>query len=229
MTARSWFPTSREKRYALIIKTTAFMADTTNRSNIGFAANTPNGTWYDTVYTPKKNRYGAAYQLWQNPATSTKPVLDDLKDAENEFFPLYRTFYATTKSSPLVTNAYLEEMGFPPRPSGSRSPHPVDKLFININAMPMGNRVVKVTFENRDTASSIIPYYLTGAVIYFVVSDTPVTDQNDLSSSRLASHSPFDLTFDPSLRNKMLYLAARWQNQKGELGPWSEIISVVIA
>jgi hypothetical protein len=228
MATRRWFPASRVVQNTLITKTTAFMADGNNRNNIGFASNTPSGIWYDTTYAPKLMRYNTVYQLWQNPVTSTKPVLDDLKDAESEFFSLYRVFYATVKASPLVTNAYLEDMGFPPRPSGGRSPHPVDKLFIDLNVMPMGNLIIKAAFENRDTGSSVIPEYLTGAVVYYLVSDTPVTDQNSLAFSKLATRSPLELTFEPAQRGKMVYLAARWQNRRGELGPWSEIVSCVI-
>jgi hypothetical protein len=228
MATKTWFPASRTARNIFVTKTTAFMADGNNRDNIGFAAGTPNGAWYDTTYAPKLARYNTTYQLWQNPVTSTKPVLDDLKDAEKDFFPIYRAFYATVKASPLVTNAYLEDMGFPPRPDGGHSPHPVDKLFVDLNVMPMGNLVVKATFENRDTGSSVIPYYLTGAVVYYLISDTPVTDQNMLAFSKLATHSPLELIFEPAQRSKIAYLAARWQNRKGELGPWSEIVSCVI-
>jgi hypothetical protein len=229
MVKQRWFPAGREARYALINKTAVFMSDGNNRTVIGFAAGTPSGTWYDTVYAPALARYEAAYQLWVNPATSTRLVLDDLKDAESEFFPIYRTFYATVKPSPLVSNAFLEDMGMPPRPSGGHSPHPVDKFFISVNAVPMGNRVVRVTFENRDTGSSVVPEFLTGAVVYYMVSDTPVSDQNMLAFSKLATRSPLKLTFDPSLRGQTVYFAARWQNRRGEVGPWSEIVSVVIS
>jgi hypothetical protein len=132
------------------------------------------------------------------------------------------------KADPLATNAYLEKMGFPPRPSGGRSRHPVDKFFVNLNAMPMGTYTIKVAFENRDTGSSNVPEYLTGVVLYYTVSDTPVTNPNDLAQSRLATRSPQEISFDPSQRSKTAYLAGRWQNERGELGPWSEIVSIVI-
>ncbi|MDR1455693.1 MAG: hypothetical protein LBJ01_08585, partial [Tannerella sp.] len=189
---------------------------------------TPNGIWYDTTYTPRLTVYQTDYGLWINPATSTKPVLDNLKDAEKALFPLYREFYATVKASPLVTNAYLEDMGFPPRPSGTHTPHPVDRLYVLLGVSPVGNLVVKVVFEDRDTGSSVIPYYLTGVVFFWHVGDVPVTNQRELDQSALASRSPHDLVFDPTERAKVLSIAGRWQNRRGELGPWSEIITVNI-
>jgi hypothetical protein len=210
------------------MKTTSFMNVPDNRVLIGFEPATPNGTWYDTVYTPPLNKYKATYQLWANPATSTRLALDNLKDAENDFFPLYRNFYAIAKANPLATNAYLETMGFPPRPTGGHSRHPVDRLFVHISIMPMGIYTIKVTFENSETGSSIVPDYLTGVVLYYIISDTPVTNPNDLVHSRLATRSPHEISFDPLLRGKTAYLAGRWQNQRGELGPWSSIVSIVI-
>jgi hypothetical protein len=204
------------------------MSNVTNRTRIGFDSTTPNGVWYDSVYSPKLDNYDAEYLLWSNPATSTPMVRDDLIDAETELFPLYRELYAMMKASPLVTNADLEGMGFPPRPAGGRSRHPVDKLFIDINVIPLGTYILSIAFENRDTGISSVPYYLTGAVLFYSVSETPITDPNELRYSVLATRSPYELVFDPLQRGKHVYIAARWQNQRGEKGPWSEIISVVV-
>jgi hypothetical protein len=227
-TNRNWFPNAREARYAIIVKTTAFMDVLTNRAIVGFDASTPNGVWYDSVYGPRLKAYTTAYDVWANPATSTRMALDDLKDAEKEFFPLYRNFYGMMRTSALVTDAFLEGMGFPPRPSGGHEPHPADLLFISLHVAPLGNAILSVGFENRDTESSAIPYYLDGAVIYYSVSDTPVVDPELLPHSRLASRSPFELVLAQTQRGQTVYLAARWQNNRGELGPWSDIYSTVV-
>jgi hypothetical protein len=223
-----WFPDARKNRYAIIVVTTDFMNITSNRAAIGFDPESADGIWYDSVYTPKLLDYMKNYSLWLNPSTSTALALDNLKDSENAFFPLYRQFHATVKASPVVTNAQLEGMGFPPRSSGGHSPHPVDKYFIDISVKPLANLVLSIAFENRDTGKSTIPYYLTGAVIYYAVSDTPITDQEDLTHSRLATRSPLEMIFSPQDRGRTVYIAARWQNRRGERGPWSEIVAVII-
>ncbi|MDR1221638.1 MAG: hypothetical protein LBL07_01990 [Tannerella sp.] len=228
MSESKWFPGTRADRHVLIAKTATFMSDPENRATIGFATTTPSGAWFDTAYAPKSTIYEAAYQKWADPATNSSTALDNLKDSEKEFFPIYRTFYGAVKGSPLVSNASLEEMGFPPRPSGGHSPHPVDKLFVDINASPMGNYTIRVTFVNRDTGKSNVPDYLTGVVIYYVVSSTPIENPADLAFSRLATRAPYELTLDPALQGKTLYLAGRWQNARGELGPWSSIIKIIV-
>jgi hypothetical protein len=227
-TNRKWFPGARIEQNKMITKTHGFMAVESNRTLIGFGTQTPMGVWYDTSYVPKESAYLTAYQTWDNPATNSRMALDNLKTAEGEFFPLYREFYALVKPSSLVSDATFEALGFPPRPTGGHSSHPVDKLFIDINVNPAGRLALLVSFKERDSGSSTIPYYLTGAVIYYEVSDKPVTNPNHLSKSRLASHSPFELMLDPEQRSLTLSVAARWQNRRGELGPWSEIVTVIV-
>jgi hypothetical protein len=229
MTARRrWLPDARAERVALVTKTTAFMAVEDNRTRTGFGRSDPQGIWYDSVYVPKLTVYDAAYRRWANPATATRMALDDFKDSERAFVPLYRRLYGMMKASALVSNSDLEEMGFQPRNSGKRSPHPVDRMFISLRVAPLGSHVLNVAFENRDTGSSVIPYYLVGAVIFGAVSDTPVASQERLVRMKLATRSPGMLVFNSSQRGRTLYLAARWQNRRGELGPWSEIMSAII-
>jgi hypothetical protein len=223
-----WFPGGREERFALVKQTNVFMSIEDNRITVGFGPNTPYGMWYDQSFTPIQSYYFSKYQIWLNPATSTRAALENLKLAEKNFFPLYREFYAFMKASPLVSNASLVAMGFPPRPDGGRSPHPVDKLFIVVHVRPLANFILEVSFSNRDTGSSMIPYFLTGAVCFYSVSDKPITNPNELTHSKLATRSHIDLVFDPLQRGKMVYIAARWQNRRGEVGPWSEIVAVVI-
>jgi hypothetical protein len=227
-TGENWFPSARKERQAMIRRTAEFMNKPGNRDRIGFESLSANGIWYDTVFTPRLTNYFTLWNIWADPATSTILTRDNLKDAEQTLFPLYRRFHATLKGSLLVSNADLEAMGFPPRGSGKRSPHPVDRLFINLSVIPIGNLTLHIAFENRDTGSSIKPYYLTGAVIYYALSPTPIFHANELTSSRLATRSPCLLTFAPEQRGQTLYLAARWQNRRGELGPWSETVSAII-
>jgi hypothetical protein len=224
----NWFPNKRTDRHALISKTATFMTVGANRNAIGFESNSASGRWYDTVYSPIADRYFSKYRLWADPLTGTVVALDNLKDAEAALFPLYRRFHALVKASPVVTNGQLEETGFLPRRSGGRSSHPVDRLFISLHAVPTGNMVLGIAFENRDTGRPTVPYYLAGAAICYAVSDTPVSDQRQLDRSILATRSPAKLVFAPGERGRTVYLAARWQNRRGRYGPWSEIISAVI-
>lgn len=45
----------------------------------------------------------------------------------------------------------------------------------------------------------------------------------------LLKNSPaHTLTFDENQRGKTVYFALRWENTRGEKGPWSQIVSSII-
>jgi hypothetical protein len=50
----------------------------------------------------------------------------------------------------------------------------------------------------------------------------------DLINSAFDTKSPYTFVFEEAQRRKMLYFCLRWENGKGEKGPWSEIYSAVI-
>jgi hypothetical protein len=72
------------------------------------------------------------------------------------------------------------------------------------------------------------PAYTNGAVLFWSVSDTPITNQEELTTSELVTRTPYILSFSPAERGKMVYMAGRWQITAGKKGPWSEVVSAVI-
>jgi hypothetical protein len=44
----------------------------------------------------------------------------------------------------------------------------------------------------------------------------------------MASRTPHTLQFTEEDRGKTVYIALRWQNERGNTGPWSDIKSTVI-
>ena len=45
----------------------------------------------------------------------------------------------------------------------------------------------------------------------------------DLAQHALATRTPYVLQFDETERGKTVYFAAAWQNERGQIGAWSEI------
>jgi hypothetical protein len=58
--------------------------------------------------------------------------------------------------------------------------------------------------------------------------DTPPTRWDQLIYSAVDTHSPYTFSFENDQRGKTLYFALRWENTRGEKGPWSEIHSAII-
>jgi hypothetical protein len=71
------------------------------------------------------------------------------------------------------------------------------------------------------------PRYI-GAVLFYKVSEKPITIIKELTSSKLLTRIKEILAFEEPDRLKTLYATLCWQNEKGELGPPSPIHSLSI-
>ncbi|MDR1273488.1 MAG: hypothetical protein LBK12_02965, partial [Odoribacteraceae bacterium] len=64
--------------------------------------------------------------------------------------------------------------------------------------------------------------------IRWAISETPVVNVDDLTHSAFDTRTPFNLEFRGEERGKAVYFCLRWENTRGEKGPWSEIQSAII-
>ncbi|MDR0686155.1 MAG: hypothetical protein LBF79_01655, partial [Dysgonamonadaceae bacterium] len=79
-----------------------------------------------------------------------------------------------------------------------------------------------------DKPSYAKPYGMDGALIIYNVLPEPPTEYAQLTRHNLATHTPFLFNFSMAERGKTAYFAIAWQNEKGEKGPFSPIVSQII-
>jgi hypothetical protein len=72
------------------------------------------------------------------------------------------------------------------------------------------------------------PLRYNGAVMFYKVSEEPIIDPKDLTSSKLLTRVKETLVFTVSDKLKTLYAALCWENEKGQLGPLSPIQTIGI-
>jgi hypothetical protein len=60
------------------------------------------------------------------------------------------------------------------------------------------------------------------------ICDKPPVSIEELTHSTFDTHTPYTFVFDGKDRGKFFYIALRWENTRGEKGPWSEIVGAVI-
>ena len=89
-------------------------------------------------------------------------------------------------------------------------------------------RRLAVSFRAMGASGYARPYGASGAVIAYAVLDAPPVALGELTSSVLATRTPYMLEFSEEERGKRFYVALCWQNRKGEKGPWSNIASAII-
>ncbi|MDR0540314.1 MAG: hypothetical protein LBG74_07435 [Spirochaetaceae bacterium] len=93
----------------------------------------------------------------------------------------------------------------------------------------LGGFRTEVRFHDETTPGShAIPYGMNGALLNFAFGAEKITDYELLKNTMLMTRSPFTLPLGPDAEGAFLSCAARWQNEKGELGPWGEVLHIVV-
>jgi hypothetical protein len=95
---------------------------------------------------------------------------------------------------------------------------------------PLGGFRVELYFQDEAAPGSrAIPYGCNGALLNYAWGDAKITGYDLLIHDRLMTDNPFILQLPPDAEGKFLSAACRWQNNKGELGPWSEILYIAVS
>ena len=89
-------------------------------------------------------------------------------------------------------------------------------------------RELLVDFRVKGAVNKAKPRNYDGAVFVWDVLDAPPQSPDDLSKHLIASRTPKEIEFDERQRGKTVYIAAAWQNERGNRGHWSEIQSAII-
>jgi hypothetical protein len=125
------------------------------------------------------------------------------------------------------------EFGLSPRDTVRTEHHDVPEL-VEFELTLRGIREIVVNFWVKGSASRAKPNGYDGAVLIWGIADLKSTDEPpagiaDLTQHTMASKTPHALKFpNDEDRGKTVYIAAAWQNERGNLGDWSEIQSAII-
>jgi hypothetical protein len=185
--------------------------------------------WYNNEFLVKWNRFKAAFEAWRNPAERTLAKTAALTDAETEFRKVYRLLYTGyMKNNPLVTNEDLVGAGMPVRHTGGNKPAPIPSTLILVMVKALGPGRLGFYFRDENSAGTAKPDGVHGAELVWVISDIPPTDWSQLTHSVFDTHTPLVLDFPGEQRGKTIYFAMRWENTRGEKGPWNAIDSAII-
>jgi hypothetical protein len=67
-----------------------------------------------------------------------------------------------------------------------------------------------------------------GCEIHWVMSEAEPKSLAEYINTDFKTHSPFQFYFDENQRGKKIWFRLRWENTRGESGPWSDLKSAII-
>ena len=85
-----------------------------------------------------------------------------------------------------------------------------------------------ISFEDSVAANAAKPYGVHSCQIWQKIGGTAPVSQKDLVQIGNCTCSPFETNFEGTEGGLIAYYWIRWENSKGEFGPWSDLFSATI-
>ncbi|MDR3193676.1 MAG: hypothetical protein LBT76_00110 [Tannerella sp.] len=113
-------------------------------------------------------------------------------------------------------------------PDDNPTPKPKPTTQIEATIDPSIIMQLTLRYRNAGSQSHAKPDGVHGAEIRWNILATPPASTEDLIHSEFSTRSPHTFTFDEDRRGKTVYFRLRWENTRGQKGPWSELYSAII-
>jgi hypothetical protein len=173
-----------------------------------------------------KDDFVEKFKLANGPMTRTMPAVTDKNTARDALKRAVRQAvneYLTHNH--LLTEVDRDNLGLPiHKRTHTHAPVAEHPPIFTFDTSTVGR--VHIHFHALDTHRGR-PRGQRGVEIGWVVSDTPVKYWSELQHMTTSTHAPCTLSFNVE-RGHRLYVALRWENTRGEKGPWSEIYNTII-
>jgi hypothetical protein len=183
--------------------------------------------WFIEELLPKKARWVAAWTDYLVPATRTPLITFTKNKTRKEYEKPLRLLVKNLESNPRVSDEDRRGMGIT-IPSTTRTVIPAATTYPLSTVDSSTIRLLKFFFRDSESSSKAKPHGVHGAEIRWSILDTPPVTVKELIMSGFDTRSPFTLEFENDQRGKTVWYCLRWENTKGEKGPWSEIGSAII-
>jgi hypothetical protein len=89
-------------------------------------------------------------------------------------------------------------------------------------------RQLTIHFRDEGSTRRGKPAGVHGAEICWDFLNAPPENIGELKKSEFDTATPHTLHFDEGDRGKRVYICVRWENNKGDKGPWGEIMEAII-
>jgi hypothetical protein len=172
--------------------------------------------------------FTTAFGLVDNPQTHTPPAIRAKQSARNAAESGIRALLrAYVTNNPLVTDEDRRNMELPiHKTTRTHVAVPATRPLAVVEILNPAQ--VELHFKDVESSTNAKPAGVHGVEISWAILDAPTNEWDMLTHSAFDTHTPYVFTFSGKERGKTLYFALRWENTRGEKGPWSEIQSTII-
>ena len=182
--------------------------------------------WLNHQFVPAREAWNEAWTEYENPGTRTPLITAAKQEKRATYEKLLNVLAGNLRVNTRLTDDDRRSAGIVIRDrKPTPTPVPVTYPVATIDTSVI--RRLTVHFRDSGSATAAKPYGVHGAEIKWLVADEKPTVEA-LTNSSFDTRSPYTLEFDDSHRAKTLWICLRWENTRGEKGPWGEMISAII-
>jgi hypothetical protein len=174
------------------------------------------------------NAFSAALAVVNNPATKTKATVATKDGAKAAMLDIVRPYAIQVRNNNGVSNADKTALGLTivdrtPTPV----PPPASSPLINVIAATPGEHTLRFSDSNAPDKRGK-PAGTIGLQLFVAVASGAVGDPAVAPFKAFVTRQPYAVAFEPADNGKLATYFARWQNGKGDVGPWSTAITFTI-
>jgi hypothetical protein len=179
--------------------------------------------------TMQHSDFSGKYAIAMAPETRTKATIQAKTDAREIFEQsIQQKVKEYLTYNHLVTDEDRDNLGLPIHKT-THTPSPIATTYPDYDVDSSTIRRLTIHFfDQGQKKSKAKPLGQHGAEIRWGILDAPPTDVDELVHSAFDTRTPLVLEFSEAVRGKRVYFCLRWENTRGEKGPWSEILSAII-
>jgi hypothetical protein len=171
--------------------------------------------------------FETAFTATQNPNRGKVDVLTK-NEARVALEAVMRTYVKAYLSfNPAVSDADREQMGITVYDK-TKTPVPPPSTIPEAEIDSSIIRQLTIHYKDNGSEKRGKPQGVHGVEIVWVIMDTVPTAMEEFQNSAFDTASPYTFIFDENQRGKKAFFCLRWENAKGEKGPWSEIYNAII-
>jgi hypothetical protein len=174
--------------------------------------------------------FNAALAVTENTETRTPAAVQKKTQARKDFEKCLRQFVAEfLVRSRLVTDGDRRNMRVPIHKTTHTRARVPTTFPILKTLKHLASRVYRLFVEDSEQEGRAKPGQVHGFEIGFITGEAGLTVVPEMfTHSLFFTASPAEIHFPPEAIGQTLYIAFRWENTRGEKGPWSEVYQIVI-
>ncbi|MDR1337048.1 MAG: hypothetical protein LBK22_09485 [Tannerella sp.] len=176
-----------------------------------------------------RTRWQTAVAAIRNPALHTPAATQEKNDAKAAYTAELRPFIqGQVMHNPHVSDSERLSMGLPVYDK-TRTPAqaPGSRTEMEIDFSQIAKHTLRVRDSELKGAGK--PKHVIGFEVWRRVGGTAEPALEEMQLVAMAVRSPYTIEYTSGERGRTVWYATRWINSRGEKGPWSEIVSAIIA